>query len=635
MRDRTLPITVLIAPGAIVQVEGISFCICKFMTAESVLARNLETGIDQKIQLSEITESSLLSKGNNDLANIDQRQWETAYSRYLIILEVAAQASGGRKAVEHVAEKNSISAPTLYRWISSFNATGSVFSLLRKRRSDLRKTRVEDKVDGVVRAVITEEFLTRQKKTPSIAFTELKRRCRALNLSPISFPTFLKRIDEIAPEERAKRREQRHLASRLTPIAGALRDIQTPMAMIQIDHTLVDIELVDEVHRVAIGRPWITLAIDVATRMVVAWYVSLDPPGTLATGICIATAILPKGQLLANFGLNNEWPCQGLPGIVHVDNAREFRGNTLAMACQKYNFDLQFRHLKKPQYGAHIERLCGTLMQKIHALPGTTFSNPKEREGYDSARNSIFTLDEFNQWLANCILGQYHNEKHGSLGCAPIKKYNDGILGSDDQPGVGMMPLVLNADQLRIDFLPYEQRTVQATGIELNGLFYQSDLLRRWIAAKDPRSRREKKKFICRYDPRDISSILFFDPELEEYFRIPYRNPRHPAISLWELRAIKKSLAEKGAKAIDEDAIFSALNEMRRLEVSASEKTRKQRREAERRRQNTKSQKNRSAPIRSIKEPESSVISSSDYFDDVSTSPFEGIEKTVRVGEEK
>ena len=83
----------------------------------------------------------------------------------------------------------------------------------------------------------------------------------------------------------------------------------------------------------------------------------------------------------------------------------------------------------------------GTLMAAIKALPGATFSNPKEKEDYDSSAEAALTLEELEKWLAHLILGKYHNEPHSELGCAPIKKYADGVLGSDDAPGIGMMPI--------------------------------------------------------------------------------------------------------------------------------------------------------------------------------------------------
>jgi putative transposase len=111
----------------------------------------------------------------------------------------------------------------------------------------------------------------------------------------------------------------------------------------------------------------------------------------------------------------------------------------------------------------------------------------------------------------------------------------------------------------------------------MDGIFYQADVLSRWIGAKATESVRAKRKFIVRRDPRDISYVLFFDPEVKQHFRIPYQNPRFPAISLWELRAIQRYLKEQGRKAENQDVIFAAFDEMRRIEDEARSQTKRMR----------------------------------------------------------
>ncbi len=48
--------------------------------------------------------------------------------------------------------------------------------------------------------------------------------------------------------------------------------ISRPLELVQIDHTLVDVVVVDELARKPIGRPWVTLAINVATRAVLGFH---------------------------------------------------------------------------------------------------------------------------------------------------------------------------------------------------------------------------------------------------------------------------------------------------------------------------------------------------------------------------
>jgi putative transposase len=63
------------------------------------------------------------------------------------------------------------------------------------------------------------------------------------------------------------------------------------MDIVQIHHTLVDVMVVDREHRLSIGRPWLTLAIDAASRAVVGFSVSLGNPSALS--ISLLTDALP------------------------------------------------------------------------------------------------------------------------------------------------------------------------------------------------------------------------------------------------------------------------------------------------------------------------------------------------------
>ena len=356
-------------------------------------------------------------------------------------------------------------------------------------------------------------------------------------------------------------------------IKGTVPFADRPYGIVQIDHTLVDIHLVDEEHRVWIGRPWLTVAIDVHSRMVAGYYISFDPPGTLATGICLANAMLSKKSMLSRLGMTYDYPCMGKPHVVHLDNAKEFHGKTLERACNEYGIDLLFRKLKTPRYGAHIERHLGTLMHEIQALPGTSFSNIEQRGEYDSEGRAAMTLKEFELWLANLILGYYHHHPHTALGRSPLAQYTKGILGDGTSFGAGIVEVVTDEERLRIDFLPMFEPTVQSYGIKIDHISYQSDVLRRWVGAMDPKRKRERRKFICRRDPRDISFIYFYDPDAQTYFRVPYRDLSHPAISLWELRAVRAYLRDQGRKEVDESQIFKALDEMRRIEEAAVKDT--------------------------------------------------------------
>lgn len=568
-----------IRPGVIVEHEGRRFCVRRLLSMNDFEVVDVETGELVKRSLSDLSSAHTLQDASPrpDLLALDEEDWELALERFRIISPLVGLAQRTKAQIREAAQKAYVNPATVYRWLERFESTGIVSSLLRKERKDQGKPRTDEQAEAIMKSVIRDEFLKDQAISPTHAYREIQRQCRQEGISAPHLSTFRRRIGELTPAVLAAGREGKKSARRFQPIRGEFPGADFPYAVLQIDHTTVDIILVDETHRLPIQRPYITVAIDVFSRMVAGYYISFDPPGTLGTALCISNAILHKDKRLNELEVSYSWPCRGLPRIIHVDNAKEFRGNALKMACQEYGIDLQFRPVKQPNYGGHIERLMGTLMKEIHALPGTTRSRSTDLGEYNPERRAAMTLGEFEAWFASLVLGAYHHRVHSDLMMPPITKYEQGILGNDQQPGTGYPPMPTNEEKLRIDFLPFELRTIQPYGIAMDGIFYQADVLSRWIGAKAPESVRAKRKFIVRRDPRDISYILFFDPEVRQHFRVPYQNPRFPSISLWELHAVQRYLKEQGKKAENQEVIFAAFDEMRRIEDEARTQTKRTR----------------------------------------------------------
>ena len=135
-------------------------------------------------------------------------------------------------------------------------------------------------------------------------------------------------------------------------------------------------------------------------------------------------------------------------------------------------------------------------------------------------------------------------------------------------------------ERIHLDFSPYVERTIQPYGVQIDDICYYSDVLRPYIAASDGK---RKRNFIFRRDPRDVSRIYFWDPDLEQYSEIPYRDISKPPMSVWELREIRRRLGELGKNAVNEQAIFEALATLRQRTDQAIATTKKIRREKERR----------------------------------------------------
>jgi putative transposase len=150
-------------------------------------------------------------------------------------------------------------------------------------------------------------------------------------------------------------------------------------------------------------------------------------------------------------------------------------------ACERYGIALDYRPPATPHMGGHIERLVGTLMRALHELPGATFSNPKQRGNYDSEASAVLTLDELERWLTDYIVGVYHAKRHRGIDTSPLHRWTAGIFGDECAPGRGAIDRPTDEEQIRLDFLPFVERTVQRNGVAIEGIQYYSDVLRRFI----------------------------------------------------------------------------------------------------------------------------------------------------------
>lgn len=556
--------------------ENKEVIITRMNTLDTVSIEEISTGISHLVHVSNLKPIFNKKEKLDDINVLSEKKWELAQQRFELIKPIIDNP-GNVDLVREISKESKKSVATLYRWVKLYKDYGTISSILGKPKTGGKgKSRLDPEQDEIIKKYIKSTFLnssrTSIKKTIRLIISE----CYDKNIQPPHSNTIRNRIKNLSEEEVMKKRVGiKEAGYKFNPIKNSFPGADYPLSVVQIDHTRVDLILVDEYYRKAYKRPWITVAIDVFSRMVIGFNLSFDAPGALGTGLCIAHSILPKEIWLEKIGVKSEWPCWGFMNTIHVDNAKEFRGKMLRMACKNYNINLEFRPIATPHFGGHIERLLGTFSKEIHDLPGTTFSSPELRKNYDSEGRASLTISEFEKWLTLYITKIYHVKEHSALGMSPLNKYKEGVIGTRETPGIGIIPRVFNERKLRLDFMPFEERTVQEYGVLIDHITYYHDVLRRFIHSKTDNS---KSKFIFRRDPRDISVIYFYDPELKEYFDIPYRDTSLPPISIWEFNDVIRTL-KKNKTPINERNIFSTYKEMDEIEKKAIRETRKRKHE--------------------------------------------------------
>lgn len=578
--------------GSYVRSGDAIYRIAQVLDFESAIGINVESGRSTLLRIGDLlpAESEPSDPFTGDISEIADEDWKIAEQRFAAIKPLVNVLTPGRSEVELRAKEVGIDTSTLYRWLNRYKAYGTVSALIPQKRGwKTGRSRIPVDAEEVIQKVIREFYLTPQRPTAQKAVIEVLRQCQQRGIEAPNPSTIRARLNNISEKERLRGRGFKEKAkNKFLPTAGSFPNADFPLVVVQIDHTLVDIILVDDVYRRPIGRPWITLAIDVCTRVVAGYYLSFDPPSETSVAMCVGHAILPKEEWLLLHKVDAQWPVWGIPRTIHVDNGADFRSNNFQKSCLMYGIHLEFRPIKQPRYGGHIERMMGTLMKEIHDLPGTTFSSIKEKDEYNPEKYAAMTKSEFEEWLVTLICKVYHQRLHSRIGMSPLKKWDIGIFGNHEIQGIGVAPRPASPLTVLLDFLPSFQRTVQTFGVTIDRLNYYAEALRPWINAGDPENPGKKRDFVFRRDPRDISALWFFDPTLKQYFKIPFADQSLPPMSYWEYQQAREMLRKQGAKSINEHQILQTITELRRKVDEAKEKTKKARRQAQRRKEHEK-----------------------------------------------
>jgi putative transposase len=271
----------------------------------------------------------------------------------------------------------------------------------------------------------------------------------------------------------------------------------------------------------------------------------------------------PKAEWLRWHGITADWPCHGRWQSLIADNAREFRGYFLQEVALEHGIHVAFRGVGNPNWGAHIERLMGHIARDMHALIGTSFSNPVEKGDYDSEGRAVFTLEQLEAIFLHLFVEVYHHSSHEGLGGrSPISVWRDYYAAKGGE-SLAYYPQVQAGQSLLLSLLPQFRRTIQQDGVSWEGNQYFDDVLTSYIRERNPERADGLWRF--RYDPRDIRQIWWRDPASGVWFPIPLRDADGKGVALWELLDNQSVQRREAASTVDQTTIDSGRNAVDRI----------------------------------------------------------------------
>lgn len=215
---------------------------------------------------------------------------------------------------------------------------------------------------------------------------------------------------------------------------GVSMEASRPLELVLIDHTRLDAWAIveDQYGRVVMTeRPWLTLAIDVYSRMILGAVLTFEPPSVYSAMLCLRQIVRSKEFLTEKYGYHkgatDGW---GKPTTVVMDNAWEFSGISTQSVCEAAGIHVMWAPVGTPTFKAIVERFFRTLNEMVwHRLgSGIPFKPQVMQElGLDPRAKALFRIDYLTSRMWDGIVNIYHVEPHSDLNMAPAERWTMGI----------------------------------------------------------------------------------------------------------------------------------------------------------------------------------------------------------------
>jgi putative transposase len=233
------------------------------------------------------------------------------------------------------------------------------------------KSRICAEAEKIIDEVIRKFYMSKQRFSEAVVVREISKRCKQASIAVPSRNTIRRRVDGISSLAIAAKRFGHEETRSLKPVLGSTPKPMKPLEFVQMDHTKVDLIIVEQQSREPIGRPFLTLAIDVFSRCIVGMLLTLEAPSATSVGLCLAHCVIDKKPWLETLGLPEvSWPVRGKPGTICSDNGPEFKSEALIRGCQQHGITLEYRPLGEPQYGGIIERVIPSVSMMFETSSG-------------------------------------------------------------------------------------------------------------------------------------------------------------------------------------------------------------------------------------------------------------------------
>lgn len=474
------------------------------------------------------------------------------------------------------------SVTTVYRWYKRYRVSQQIRALIpRYDRRGSSSPRQTDRVLDLAAEATEDAYKASPAATGKSIHDRLVGKICAENLhrppdDQLVIPTLrttYRLFDRMEAYDLHVLREGQASADRRFRIVKAGPKVENILERVEVDHTPLDLFLVDEVTALPLGRPILTLFIDAYSRFPLGYFLSFGGTSTAVVMGALRHAVLPKEQtkeIVPNLNVEHRWPCYGRMDLLVLDNGLEFHSDDLESVAFDLGVDLRYCPKHQPRFKGAIERFLKTVNYYFaHQIPGTSLARLADRGDYNPEKCAFLTMAEFKHLFEKWLLDVYAQTIHRGIGTTPWAKWHEGQARRTPE-----LPDSLADLQRRIGLV--RERRLRQDGITLDGIRYAGPELEPTIRKWGPGI---KVRVVV--DAQDLGTIQVWPPESQDPVTVLAIDQTYArGLTRYQHELIRDRVREIGASEEDGEALAAAKFQL----ASAIDELMKSRKQKNRRR---------------------------------------------------
>lgn len=485
--------------------------------------------------------------------------------------QVWAEMNNSETAAADTAGFSCPSGASVELWIRKYQqADRNAYVLVDRRAMAVRPKRLPALLEAVVDVIISTHYLklrgpsvkeihrlicrevTRENNVNGTAFQPPSE--RTVNRRVLSIPPYIRDTKRIGPAYARNKWRYSLAGDQSTRI----------MERVEIDHTLLDIWVLDPRSGRPIGRPWITVLIDRYSGYLLGFYISFYGPSAATVARAIKVSILPKDDWIESLPEPElRWTAQGIAELYVVDNGLEFHSETFLRIAWELRSDVIFNPVRQPWLKSAIER---AIMEFNRDLPseGKVYRPIPNAIAPDPRVGAAILFDD----LCACLL-QWASQKHprnihSKTLCRPLDLWEEGL---ESRP-----PTMLPTQLAGLDLLCglNAQRNIDGDGVFFKYLRFNSVELQDYRRSHGSVFRTE-----IRYNPDDLRQMHVLLPKSKSWLCVPLQRPSFMDGQCLSLVQLEIARAEAGKRLTRANAYEELETAMLRLQAMWHDATRR------------------------------------------------------------